>query len=341
MVKPCLSAALLGVLIWACAPAGAQTQDPPADSATGVQAPQDEGQLSPSQRHALAVKQLRETERELKKLRATYFRNRRNTELRQLGIIKLREYTDPALFPSMLEIFRRDGDDVRGALLDHLADQESIEGDVTLAWVAVREKDPAFREAAGDRLVRRAEETGGVPYDVQCVIADGLRSSNDRVLGAAANAADLLNLYEAIPMLITAQIGGGGERDQPKGDLGYILIGKQTAYVSDLQPVVAENAVGFDPQISVLTEGTLLRISDAVVTTYRYEVHDALNRLGSRGWGGRSLGYLGWDQEAWRRWYAEEFVPHRKSLGEGGGKNPEGAPEPGDPALAPGSGGGG
>jgi hypothetical protein len=76
---------------------------------------------------------------------------------------------------------------------------------------------------------------------------------------------------------------------------------------------VGDSAVAFDPTISVITEGTILRVIDAVVVTYRYEVHNALVGLASQGWG-RPTDHLGFDNAAWRKWYADEFVPYRKSL---------------------------
>jgi len=35
------------------------------------------------------------------------------------------------------------------------------------------------------------------------------------------------------------------------------------AFVSDLQPVVGNSAVAFDPTVSVITDGTFLRVIDA------------------------------------------------------------------------------
>src|SRR5690606_31360092 len=48
---------------------------------------------------------LQEMQRDLRKLRATYFGSMRNREIRQVGISKLREYTDPIIFPELLELF--------------------------------------------------------------------------------------------------------------------------------------------------------------------------------------------------------------------------------------------
>ncbi len=303
----------------ACSPALAQNtltapQTPSAPVATVVAAPPSPD--SPQGKAlAEAGKRRRDLERELYKLRATYFRNIRNVEMRQAGIARLREYTDPAGFPSLLKIFRREKEDVRGTILDMLAEQQTGQADATLAWAAVFDEDEWYRAAAADRVVRRTQEAGGEPsLYVKSVVASGLKSGLNREINAAAQLAQVLNLVEAIPMLINAQVqgataqvgsgGGGGE-----SALAYILVGTQRAFIADLEPVVADSAVAFDPTIGVVTEGVVLRVLDAVVITYRVEVHNSLVGLSSNAWG-QPTGRFGWDIPAWHNWYANEFKPY-------------------------------
>src|SRR4051812_41452522 len=85
-------------------------------------------------------------ERELGKIRFDYFRAKK-TDIRQAGILKLRQYTDPVVFPSLYRMFEREGADVRYAILDHLADQKHDEADTVIAWGAVFDKDPGYRSA--------------------------------------------------------------------------------------------------------------------------------------------------------------------------------------------------
>lgn len=252
-------------------------------------------------------------ERALYKIRARYIRDIRNPELRQIGITKIRDFTDPAVFPSLLKIFGREGDDVRVAILDHLADQKTAQADAALATAAVYGDTAPYRKQASDRLIRRTGEAGGVPYYVRATIAGALRDGSNDVLASAANLANVLDLVDAIPMLINAQIGGGTTAQLGTGgggdtSLAYILVGKQQAFVSDLTPIVADSAVGFDPTLSVVTEGVVLRVIDAVVLTYRVEVHTALVGLSSRAWG-QPTDRLGWDNKAWERWYVKDFKP--------------------------------
>lgn len=250
-------------------------------------------------------------ERELYRLRARHFGAIRRTDIRQAGIVALRQFTDPIVYPSLLRIFAREREDVRRAVLDHLADQSNAQADAMLAWAAVSDREEWFRAQAAERLARRAQATGTVSAGVIRTIRDGLLNGTEDQIAAAARLAQTLGLVEAIPWLIQAQVGGGqaagvggdGERSR-----AYIVIGRQEAFVADLQPVVGDNAVAFDPTLGVVTEGTVLRVIDAVVVTYRTIVHEALVDISTRAWG-RSTRHLGWDQDAWWRWYRGEFLP--------------------------------
>lgn len=296
---------------------------------------------APASRALAATNKRRvELEREMYKLRATYFRNIRNTEVRQAGLSKLSAYSDPAIFPSLLKIFGKEKDDVRHAILDNLAGLKSEHADATIAWAAIFGADAPFRTAATERLMRRVQASPGEPsIYVQSVIARGLRSETNAEINAAARLAEALRLYEAIPMLINAQIsgrssrvGGGGGADT---SLAYILVGQQQAFVSDLTPVVGDSAVAFDPTVGVVTEGVVLRVMDAVVVTYRVEVNTALRGLASAGWG-RPVDQLGWNIPAWHEWHAQEFKPHLAKLREQEkAQAQKGAPDASSPVTAP------
>lgn len=261
---------------------------------------------------------LQEMQRELRKIRAKYLGTMRNQELRQIGIAKVRDYTDPVIYPDLLEIFAREKEDVRTAILDHLFDQKNDQADATLAWAAMYDKQEWFRAAALERIHRRTDEVGGVPERVQWAIAGGLKQRDPEDMGKAADLAADLRLFEAIPMLINLQVQGSGVGvgggSSPGGDLAYIFVGTQQAFVSDLQPVVGDSAVGFDPELSVATDGTVMRVQSASVITYRTVVHNALVRLADAGWDGRSTASLGYDKQKWRDWYIREFAPHREKV---------------------------
>lgn len=268
---------------------------------------------------AAAKKKIRVMEQELRKLRRAHFGTIKRVDIRQEGLAKLRTYTEPAIFASLIEIFKNDADDVRTAVLDIFSDSKSDSGDAALAWVAMTDRDSNVKAAALDRLQRRLAEVGGVSDRINLVVLKGLQSGDEKQIAAAAELAGNIGLYEVIPWLITAQLGqsrggggGGGGSGSNQGDLAFILIGQQVAFVSDLTPVVSESAVAFDPQVSVVTEGVLLRVNDAVVTTYRTEVHNSLVGLSSRYTGRPTIG-MGWDQDKWWSWYKDEFMPLKKA----------------------------
>jgi hypothetical protein len=269
---------------------------------------------SAAKKYQLQQKARVAAEKDLRKLRLKHFGPIKKTELRQEGILKLREYTDPALFPSLIRIFGREEVDVRTATLDIFSESRTNEGDACLTWVGIFDKSAQVRAAAVSRLQSRIKEEGETPDGVKLAVYQGITSTDQIAQASAANLAVDLKILEAIPWLINGQVGqapggGAGAGEDRTGDLAWIVVGTQIAFVSDLTPVVGPNAVAFDPELSVVTEGVLLRIHDAVVLAYNVDLHNALNRLGSIGMDGADLTRLGWNGAAWRDWYRNEFLP--------------------------------
>ena len=266
-------------------------------------------------------------EREIRRFRSTYFGTGSSTETRQIGLSLLRErYDEPALYPLLLEVFERDGVNVKSGLLDMFADARTDEADATLAWVAVHDDRSAVRDAAVTRLGARVGEAGEVSERIKHVVAGGLRQESSTPAIAAAGIAEMFKLYEMVPLMIAAQVGGntGGARDGT-GNLGWIVVGQQTAFVADLQPVVSDSAVGFDPTLGVVTEGVVLEVQDAVVITYRTEIFYSLTRLTSNALG-RPTGSWGIDQPEWWAWYDREWKPWMEArAAESGAANVEAA----------------
>lgn len=267
--------------------------------------------------YAALQREKRIIEREMRLIRRRHFGSMRNIERRETGMRKLREFTDPPALILMTELFDRENEDVREAVLDHFSSLKNDHGDAALAWEGVHGRDEWYRARARAHLVMRltdgpadgSPDIGGVSTRVRGVIAAALTGEDDTAAVAAGRLAGALKLYEFIPMMASAQVaprGGGQERT---GDLGWIMIGQQKSFVADLVPVVSNNAVGLDPQIGVVSDGVMLRVHDAVVTVYRTELYHELVAMTSAAWG-RPTHALGYDAGAWRRWYADEFVPH-------------------------------
>jgi hypothetical protein len=240
----------------------------------------------------------------------------------------------PGAFTVLLDVFARDARPVRLRVLDLIRDAATDESDTTLAWVAVMDRDGEIRAAATSRLLDRIERrtaeaptatanaTGttsatpatiapSYPPGVALVVHEGLRTRREHTMAAAATLASTLGMIEAIPWLIAGQVSGAGfggneGGTQREGDLAWILVGTQQAFVSDLTPVVGDGAVGFDPELSVVTSGVVLRIKDAAVYAYHFGVHDALLALasGASGTPRGELAGMGFDNARWREWYA-------------------------------------
>ncbi|MCE7972730.1 MAG: hypothetical protein DYG92_00160 [Leptolyngbya sp. PLA1] len=257
-----------------------------------------------------------ESERQLRRLRMQHFGPIKKTEVRQEGLVKLREFNSPALFPTMLEVFEREGPDVKNALLDLFDEDQTDQGVAAMTWMGIFDSSAEARSLAEARVRARAAKAGRTPLQTKLVVFEGLRSHDQSEVSRAAKFAAGMDILEAIPWLIAGQVQGVPQQQtasvglgQRTGALAWILVGKQTAYVSDLQPVVGPSAVAFDPQLSTVTEGVILRVLDAVVITYHVDIHNALVDLTSRSWG-QSTEPLGWNVPAWHKWYRETYLPY-------------------------------
>lgn len=260
----------------------------------------------PPAREALAERNRErlQLDRALKKLRFKHFGDKGNIELRQDGLAQLRTFTNPLCFQSLVEVMQGEREDVREVVFE-IFTNAGENGAAALAWGSIHASDAGFRDAARSRLVAQIG-TGPVPPAVERVVVNAVESEREGPLANGAITANALNLFTVIPRLVVAQ---QGPPDQGRrGPLAYIAIGRQQAYVSDLTPVVAEGAVGFDPEISVLNTGTLLEVQDAVVTTVRTEVHISLIGLSSR-LGGFDTRPLGMNGPLWDRWLREVYEP--------------------------------
>jgi len=265
----------------------------------------------------------RDAEQRLRLIRSRYFdRAGPDSPNRDIGVRELKRFTDPGALAVMIDVFRRTDADARGVVLDHIASIGTEEADATLAWEAVFAESKTWRGAARARLVRRVRERGLVPLMIRDVLANGLAVRDTEPIEAAASLADQLNIGGLIPSMINAQVvqrstgaAGSASGRGRTGDLAYIFIGRQEAFVSDVRPIVAGGAVAFDPQVDVISSGVILRVQDAVVTLAFYPaVRRSLVNLTSR-LTGESTDHLGYDQQAWAAWYRDEFLPRMIARG--------------------------
>ena len=240
----------------------------------------------------------REHATRIRRIRHEYLGGMRVQELRNQGIDELRTFTDPAAFQPLIEELAREKDDVRLALLEHFAGQGD-DGQAALAWIAIYDPSETYRHEAMRNMVSPASEP------VLGVVDIGLRSTRHDVANHAGTLAGSLMALEAIPLLIFAQ-ATQDPFDEP-GDLAWIAVATQTAFVAGIEPIVGSGAGAFRPIPGVVSEGAILRIVDAVVIFYRTEVHRVLVMMTTDDWG-QSTAHLGYDMRAWWHWYNEEYV---------------------------------
>jgi hypothetical protein len=145
-------------------------------------------------------------------------------------------------------------------------------------------------------------------------VVRALESTNARVRANSAEALGNMGFEAAVPALITRLAslsnapapGGTGV-----GGRGYIFVGSQVAYVQDFDVEVAQGASVADPQINVLTEGSVLDVRAIGVTieTVAFEsrrVRGALQRLTGANPGNSSKSWLDWWETNKGRWIPGE-----------------------------------
>ena len=250
----------------------------------------------------------RDYARQIRIIRSRHFGSMRDEKIRDAGLAELREFTDPAAFRPMFEELAGERDEIRLAVLDHFAAQGEY-GQAALAWVATfaasEEKGDERASALRNEAVSRMIEP--LPPPVLQVLDQALRHSKHTVANNAGAVAGALNVVQAIPLMIFAQVRQ--DRVEEQGDLAWILIGTQQLFVVDLEPVVGNGVVAFEPVIATVTEGVILRVIDAVAVSYRTAVHRSLVAMTTHEFG-RSTEHLAYDPAKWWTWYNDEFVPH-------------------------------
>jgi len=257
------------------------------------------GYATPEELQARA--EAREYRRQIREVLYRYLGRKKALEIRQEGIDRLREFTDPAAFVPLIEETRDEQDDVKLALLEHLA-QQGEWGQAALAWIVINERNEAMHYEALKRITKPASDP------VLAVIDAGLRSHDDFVANLSGVLAGHLEIFDAIPLLIHGQ--SRTQVVQEPGDDAWILVGRQRVFIRALIPIVGDNSGAFLPVPGVLTDGVILRVVEAIAVIYRTEVHRTLVSMSTRDWG-HSTADLGYDFDKWRAWYENDYAAHK------------------------------
>lgn len=277
-------------------------------------------------------------EKDLKKLRAKHFRAE-HLPTREAGLKTLAEYNQPWMVQSLIKVFEEDkGADVRTAIMNILRTQGSDEGDRGLAWLASGHEDFAWQQAAIDALALRLKDLKQKPSSGMLAVFQGaVASKTQHVADGGARAVAGLNLYEMIPFLIQAQTPpppNVGPLGRPRnGPLAWIAIAQQQAYIADLNPVVSDNAVAYDPVPGYVSSGVTLVINDAVAIFSPVVIYQSLVDLSSRAMtnaGDEPPKGMGLNTAAWKEWY---FAKGEKAIAKAV-EDRAATPKPATPAPA-------
>ncbi len=241
----------------------------------------------------------RELRQQIRRIRHEHFGDIRVPEIRAEGVRGLRELNDPAALAPLVEELAGERDDVRLPVLDHVAAQGE-HGQAALAWVAIHDEQDAIRHEATMRMVAPAGP------EVLRILDTALRSNVHETANRAGALAGALRAVQAIPLLIFAQ--ATADRLDSTGDVAWIAIATQQAFVAAVEPVVGSGAGAFRPIPGVVQEGVVLRVVDAVVIFYRTEVHRVLVMMTTDDWG-QETASMGYDMRAWWAWYNQTYVP--------------------------------
>ena len=235
----------------------------------------------------------------LRAIARSHLGRKRDQAIREIGLEAIRQHHGPASLFAMAEVFRREREDVRETVVSHLAGQGEI-GQAALVFIAVHHEDADWRRRAVASCRRPLEPPA------LAVLEDAFRRGRSQTIERAASASASLDVARMIPHVIVAQYASSERRE--RGDLAWIAIGTQQAYVQNLIPVVGSRSGAFQPVPGLITEGFVLRVTDAVAVSYRTEVHRVLVEMAS----GRTdvdTGGYGWDYSRWRDWFNGKVLP--------------------------------
>ena len=248
---------------------------------------------------------LKEIEKQLRKIRFDHLGKNTDDATRREGLARLRTFRDPEALGLITELFRDDKADTLNVLFEMYKDFEPASAQACLAYLSIYAESEGNRMLAKNELYSGWRASGEVSVPAQRVIAGALASGGETP-NVASGVIESLKLYQAIPALITAQ--AVPPRAENDGYQAWIFFGQQTAYVADVNPIVSERAVAFDPVVGIVNTGVLLKVKDAAVTVYRDAVHSALLNL-TREATGKDYGGLGFDRDIWTKVYEDEIKP--------------------------------
>ncbi|MEE2681272.1 MAG: hypothetical protein VX641_02755 [Planctomycetota bacterium] len=241
----------------------------------------------------------------LERLEEDHFGPRATEDTRREGIRTLRSIVAPEAFLPMIERFHDQRDDVRDAMLDHLAEQLEP-GQAALAWLAIHARDERLR----DRSTQRLKKPPG--HLVLDLLDSSLRHPNMHIATHAAHLVNVLEVTEAIPLLINTQITASevNRRGIPNGT-GMIRSGRQISYIAGVRPVFGPGVAAYQPIVGTINEGFAVESGTGRRLICRPGIHQALVDITSREIGSSTESF-GYDVAQWHEWHQSTYLPFKE-----------------------------
>ena len=216
---------------------------------------------------------------------------------------------DPAAARPVHEILSSGNEKTRLLMCEVLGQLPGREAARRLVQVLLKDSSRAVYDAAVVALDMRSDDHAVQP------LLNALDGSEE-TLQRSAHALGELRTEPAVPKLI-ARLATREPRVKtfkaPRSSVGggagaYFFFGKIHTYIADVEPVVAEGAVGWDPTVGAVPSGAMIDVDNVVVTIRRTvfvfirqpEVRQALRKITGQD--------FEFDEAAWRQWYRRQQV---------------------------------
>jgi len=244
------------------------------------------------------------------------------------GVVKILTIRDPAAAEPIARILGTGSVPMRRLACEALGQLPGQDAARRLVRIALADESVDVYKAAVAALEARTDDRG------LRQLLNALNGS-EKVLKRSAYALGEMREWRAVPALIgklktaeprvrTYQAPRSGAISP--GPSGYFFAGTIVTYIADVEPVVAEGAVGWDPTIGAIPVGTMIAAHNPRITIRRTViefvrqpvVRQALTKITGRD--------FEFNSQAWREWvrrhqsdHGPAVAPPGGSVGGGGG----------------------
>ena len=229
----------------------------------------------------------RELSKEIQDISIRYL-GRQEPEMWNHGRTRILTMRDPAAAEPIARILGIGDEAVRKLACEALG---QIPGDeaakLLVKFVLSDQSDDVFKEAVAS--IERRTDHAAMPMLTNAL--NGSQKVMNRAAWALGEIRDLATAPALIAHLRRPETktlkAPAGSAATSSGPSAYMMVGTITTYVADVQPVVAQAAVGWDPTIGAIPVGSCLVVGNPRVTIYRTiiefvpqpAVRDALQKI--------------------------------------------------------------